>query len=91
MTQMRAGITKTFQGLRTGDQRTLFTGVALVIFSVWRRGRGTRELVYRRVLREDEALMIKTGTRSGSRVVVSADLADQVKSLARNRASAKPQ
>jgi hypothetical protein len=79
VTQLRAGITRTFQGLRTGDQRTLFTGVALVAYSVWRRGRGTRKLVYRRILREDQALLIRAGRRSGSRVVVSAEMADQVK------------
>lgn len=79
MTQLRAGISRTFQGLRTGDQRTLFTGVALVAYSVWRRGRGTRKLVYRRILREDQALLIRAGRRSGNRVVVSAEMADQVK------------
>lgn len=90
MTQFLAGITRTFQGLRTGDQRTLFTGAAMVAYSVWRRGRGPRKLICRRILAEDQALLIRAGRRSGSRVVVSAEMADQVKSRSSNRAKTKP-
>lgn len=90
MTQLLAGITRTFKGLRTGDQRTLFTGAAMVAYSVWRRGRGPRKLVYRRILAEDQALLIRAGRRSGSRVVVSAEMADQVKGRSSNRAKTKP-
>ncbi len=62
----------------------------MVAYSVWRRKRDTRKLVYRRVLNDHQALMIKTGTRSGGRVVVSADMAEQVKSRKSNQASARP-
>jgi len=72
------GITRTLRGLRTGDQRTLYTGVALVAYSVWRRRKGSRTLVYRRVLRKDQALLIRAGRRDTERIVVPDDLADQV-------------
>lgn len=72
------GVTKTLQGLRTGDQRTLFTGVVLVAYSLWRRKKGTRQLVYRRVLRKDQALLIRAGRRDTEKIVVPDDLADQV-------------
>jgi hypothetical protein len=72
------GISKTLQGLRTGDQRTLYTGVALVAYSVWRRKKGSRKLVYRRVLRKDQALLIRAGRRDTEKIVVPDDLADQV-------------
>ncbi len=72
------GISRTLRGLRTGDQRTLFTGVAIVAYSLWRREKGSRKLVYRRVLRKDQALLIRTGRRDTEKIVVPDDLADQV-------------
>jgi hypothetical protein len=72
------GISRTLRGLRTGDQRSLFTGVAIVAYSMWRRKKGSRKLIYRRVLRKDQALLIRAGRRDTEKIVVPDDLADQV-------------
>jgi len=76
--QIVNGINRTFRGLRHGDQRSLFTGVAIVAYSVWRRRKDSRRLLYRRVLRKDEALLIRAGRRDTKKIIVPEELADQV-------------
>jgi hypothetical protein len=72
------GITRTFRGLRSGDQRTLYTGAAILAYSIWKRRKDSRRLLYRRVLKKDEALLIRAGRRDTARIIVPDDLADQV-------------
>lgn len=50
------------RGLRTGDQRTLYLGAALVLVGWWRRpsARG-RTLVYREELKPGRSLVVRYG------------------------------
>ncbi|MDP3983840.1 MAG: hypothetical protein Q8Q52_02385 [Acidimicrobiia bacterium] len=84
MRPIEVGLNTSLRGLRTGNQRALFSGVALLLYGVWRRQHHRRELIYRRVLRQDEAILVKTGRGSGERIVIDDNLARQV----RHRSSA---
>ncbi len=72
------GLTRALGGLRTGSQRSLYSGVALLLYASWRRSK-RRRLLYRRVLRGSEAVMVRAGRRDGERIVVDDVLADQVR------------
>ncbi|MCI0424275.1 MAG: hypothetical protein L0Z49_03885 [Actinobacteria bacterium] len=49
---------RTMRGLRDSDDRQLYIGLALAALSYLRRTAPRRQLVYRRELREDAALVI---------------------------------
>jgi hypothetical protein len=74
-------MTRTLRGLREGDLRSLYTGAALLAFGLWRRNRGKRgqrELIYRRELKQGEAIMIRTSRSTTEQLVIDDALADQV-------------
>ncbi|HEX6947390.1 MAG TPA: hypothetical protein VF246_08570 [Acidimicrobiia bacterium] len=54
-----AGRLRVLTGLRTRDPRQLTTGLALLGLAYLRRSQPRRQLVYRKVLREDDALLIR--------------------------------
>ncbi|MEX2654961.1 MAG: hypothetical protein WD532_08035 [Acidimicrobiia bacterium] len=57
------GTARLFQGLRTGDQRAVFTGAALAVFGWWRRSaQPNKVLVHRSVVREGSSLVIRNGS-----------------------------
>jgi hypothetical protein len=71
------GLTQALSGLRRGSQRSLYSGVALLVWAAWRRS-NRRRLLYRRVLHRDEALLIRSGRQDQPRIVVDDALAGQV-------------
>ncbi|MGQ0848810.1 MAG: hypothetical protein ACT4OP_06780 [Actinomycetota bacterium] len=79
MSSIYDGVTRGFRGLRTGDQRSVYTGALIIAYGLWRRNRNRRELVYRRQLKEGEAVMIRASRVRSRRIVIGDDLADQVK------------
>ena len=77
MSYYQRGLTQALSGLRRGNQRSLYSGAALLVWAAWRRSK-KRRLLYRRVLRRDEAVLIRAGRKDQPRVVVDDALADQV-------------
>lgn len=83
MNPLTEGLARGFRGIRTGDQRSLYTGALLVAYGLWKRNRGRRELVYRRTLNPGEGILVTTGRGPGHRIVVGQELADQVRASKR--------
>ena len=52
------GIRRTLRGFREGDQRELYTGLALTALAYLRRTRPRRELIFRKALPEGSTLVI---------------------------------
>lgn len=52
------GIRRTLTGLRVGDQRELYIGLALTALAYLRRTEPKRQLLYRRTVPEGSALVI---------------------------------
>lgn len=75
------GLSRALRGLRTGDQRSLYAGVALIVFGLWRRGRAkeTRKLIYRKTLRPGEALLIRPSSSGADKLIVSEEFAAEAK------------
>jgi hypothetical protein len=69
------------RGLRTGDPRSIYAGVALLVFGLWRRNRERdgRKLIYRKVLKPGEAIVIRPGLAEGDRMVITEDFAKAAK------------
>ena len=65
-----ASVDRTLRGLRTGDQRELFTGLSLAALAYMRRTRPRRRLIYRESLPEGSALVIHHKRRGDPRVEV---------------------
>jgi hypothetical protein len=81
-----SGIERTFQGLRTGDQRSVLTGALLVAYGIWRRGRrDKRKLIHRAIVEPGHALIVRANTVGGSRIIVGKDLAHQLNAGRRRR------
>lgn len=55
--------TKLLRGLRTGDQRALLTGAALLGYTWLTRRSNTREVLFRKPIPEGSALVIRYGRR----------------------------
>jgi hypothetical protein len=74
-----SGIERTFQGLRTGDQRSVLTGALLLAYGIWRRGRrDKRKMIHQTILKPGHALVIRANTRDGSRIIVGDEFARQL-------------
>jgi hypothetical protein len=74
-----SGIERTFQGLRTGDQRSVLTGALLVAYGIWRRGRrDKRKLIHRAIVEPGHALVVRANTVGGTRIIVGKELANQL-------------
>lgn len=52
------GIRRTLRGFREGDQRELYTGLAITALAYLRRTRPQRELIFRKAVPEGSALVI---------------------------------
>lgn len=91
MNPISSGFNRALRGLRTGDQRSLYTGALLVAFGLWQRGRGRdrRELIYRRELKEGEAIVIRPGVAGGERIFVDEEMAGELKPLSRRKSRAR--
>ncbi len=53
------GLERSLRGLRTGDQRLLLTGAALLIVGWMRRNGGQRKLVFKRELKPGKGIVIR--------------------------------
>jgi hypothetical protein len=58
------GLTRSLRGLRTGDQRDMYVGLALVAVAYLRRTAPKKKLIYRKTVREGSALVVRH-TRKG--------------------------
>ena len=76
---MTEGAIRSFRGLRTGDKRSLLSGVALLTYGLWRRNRGRRELIYRKTFKPGEAVLIRANRAGRSRLVINDELSEQNK------------
>ena len=83
MNPITEGLARGLRGVRTGDQRSLYTGALLLAYGLWRRNRGRRDLLYTRTLNPGEAIMVKASRGEGHRVVIGDELAAQVKASRR--------
>lgn len=74
-----SGIERTFQGLRTGDQRAVLSGAFLITYGLWRRGRrDKRKLIHRAILEPGHALVVRANTVGGTRIIVGKELAQEL-------------
>ena len=55
--------TKVLRGIRTGDQRALYTGAALMGYTWLKRQTNRRELLYRKEIPEGSAVVVRYGKR----------------------------
>ncbi|HUP15688.1 MAG TPA: hypothetical protein VM848_06535 [Acidimicrobiia bacterium] len=78
MNPITDGLARGFRGLRTGDQRSLYTGALLLAYGLWKRNRGRRDLLYTRTLNPGEAILVKASRGKGHEIVVGDELADKV-------------
>lgn len=58
-----AGTAAALRGLRTGDQRTLLGGAALLAYGWWRSQEGGRELIYRREVPVGSTVVVRHGRK----------------------------
>lgn len=65
-----ASLDRTLRGLRTGDQRELYTGLSLAALAYVRRTRPRRRLIFRRSLPQGSALVIHHKRRGDPRIEV---------------------
>ena len=56
-----APTTRIARGLRTGDQRELLTGAALLGYRLYRTRAAGRELIFRKEISEGSAVVIRSG------------------------------
>jgi hypothetical protein len=63
-------VNRTLRGLRTGDQRELYTGLSLAALAYVRRTRPRRRLLYRKSLPEGSAVVIHHKRRGDPRIDV---------------------
>ncbi len=73
------GATRSLRGLRTGDTKSLYSGALLLAYGIWKRNRGRKELIYRRTFKPGEAILIRASRTGGKRIVLSDELAEQLK------------
>ena len=83
MNPITDGLVRSFRGVRTGDQRSLYTGALLLAYGLWRRNRGRRDLLYSRTLHPGEAIIVKASRGKGHEIVVGDELAGQVRASKR--------
>jgi len=66
----RAGLYRTIRGLRTGEQRELYLGLALAAIAYLSRTRPTKRLIYSQRLRQGSAVIIHHRSHGQPRVEV---------------------
>ena len=77
------GLARGLRGVRTGDQRSLYTGAFLVAYGLWKRNRGKRELLYQKKLGPGEAILVKASRGRGHQLIIGDGLAEQVRASKR--------
>ena len=79
MNPLSEGAVRSLRGLRTGDSKTLYTGVFLPAYGLWKRNRDRRELIHRQTLKPGDAMLIRARRADGKPVLVPEALAIQLK------------
>ena len=79
MNPVTEGVTRSLRGLRTGDSRSLYTGVLLLAYGMWKRQRDRKELIYRKTMTPGDAVLIRAGRKGDKRIFVHGDLVEQLK------------
>ena len=64
------GLQRSMRGLRTGDQRELYIGLALLTLAYLQRTAPGKELLYRKTIREGSALIIHHRAVGGPKIKV---------------------
>ena len=85
MNPITDGLVRGFHGVRTGDQRSLYTGALLLAYGLWKRNRGRRDLLFRQTLNPGQAVLVKASRGPGHQIVVGDDLADSIRASKRPR------
>ena len=88
MNPIADGLARGLRGVRTGDQRSLYTGAFLLAYGLWKRQRGKRELLYKKTVSPGEAVLVKTSRGKGHELIVGDVLADRVRASKRLRRDA---
>ena len=83
MNPITDGLARGLRGVRTGDQRSLYTGALLLAYGLWKRNRGRRELLYTRTLNPGEAIIVKASRGEGQRIEVGDEMADKIRASKR--------
>lgn len=65
-----AGVERTLRGLRTGDQRELYTGLGLAALAYLSTTRPRRQLIYRKRIPEGSAIVIHHRRRGDPKIEV---------------------
>ena len=73
------GAIRSFRGLRTGDKKSLLSGIGLLTYGLWKRNRGRKELIYRKTFKPGEAVVIRASRAGRRRIVIGDELAQQHK------------
>ena len=79
MNPLSEGAVRSLRGLRTGDSKTLYTGVFLLAYGLWKRNRDRRDLIHRQTLKPGDAMLIRARRADGKPVLVPEGLAMQLK------------
>ena len=79
MNPLSEGAVRSLRGLRTGDSKSLYTGVFLLAYGLWRRNRSRKELIHRQTLKPGDAMLIRARRADGKPVAVPEPLAIQLK------------
>lgn len=85
MNPIRDGLARGFRGVRTGDQRSLYTGALLLAYGLWKRNQERRDLLFRQTLSPGEAVLVKTSLGESHRIVIGDDLANKIRASKRPR------
>lgn len=64
------GLQRSMRGLRTGDQRELYIGLALLAFAFLQRSAPRKELLYRKTVRKGSAIVIHHRAVGGPKIEV---------------------
>ena len=83
MNPITDGLARGFRGVRTGDQRSLYTGALWLAYGLWKRNRGRRDLLYTRTLNPGEAIIVKASRGKGHEIIVGDELTDKIRASKR--------
>ena len=78
MNPLTEGAARSLRGLRTGDTKSLYTGVLLLAYGMWKRKQGRKELIHRQTLKPGDAMLIRASRVGRKRLVVQDVLSEQL-------------
>ena len=78
MNPLTEGAARSLRGLRTGETKSLYTGVLLLAYGMWKRSQGRKELIHRQTLKPGDAMLIRATRVGGKPLVVSDAISEQL-------------